>query len=192
MTCQECGAGYVAKRSDSRFCSGPCQARNWSHEGEHRAAPPKSEEEKRMARADWQRQYYQENAEALRAYASDRTRQKRVADPHYGRASTHGEPLGPLLEAMSAAQDGLCYLCEMPLDFTVERGVHVDHDHTCCGPRRSCEKCRRGLSHRDCNLAVGWARDDPEKLRRIAGNLEIAITAARARISGAQDAGMLF
>ena len=74
-------------------------------------------------------------------------------------------------------QRGRCYLCSDPLS----RGdrsrslVVVDHDHRCsCGRFRSCRWCRRGLACLRCNVLIGMADDDPERLRRIADNLERA------------------
>ena len=32
---------------------------------------------------------------------------------------------------------------------------HVDHFHGCCGPTRSCVKCRRGLLCNRCNFEMG-------------------------------------
>jgi hypothetical protein len=48
----------------------------------------------------------------------------------------------------------------------------MDHDHACCSGNKSCERCRRGLAHLACNLLLGMAGDDPEKLMRIAINFE--------------------
>lgn len=71
-------------------------------------------------------------------------------------------------------QMGRCYLCLEPLDGTRPRAVHIDHDHDCCQPTRSCAECRRGLAHSRCNRLLSWADDDPAWLRRVADNLEMA------------------
>jgi len=139
--------------------------------------------EVREARQEYQRVYYEENAERLRTYARERSRKKRETDPMYGRRAAHGTPLGPLFDAMWEAQDGKCYLCGDTLQRDVKRAIHLDHDHSCCGPERTCEKCRRGLACKECNLVIGWAKDDPDRLRRIADNLEVAAAAARQRMS---------
>src|SRR5258708_40201282 len=39
--------------------------------------------------------------------------------------------------AMWQAQDGCCYLCGGKLDPKTE-AIHLDHDHSCCPPIRSC------------------------------------------------------
>lgn len=75
---------------------------------------------------------------------------------------------------LAAAQGGACYLCGEPLDFTAPRQVHIDHDHACCRGRRSCGTCVRGLACHMCNTAVGLLGEDPERMRRVADNLEMA------------------
>lgn len=44
------------------------------------------------------------------------------------------------------------------------KGWVIDHDHTCCGPDRSCPKCRRGILCFYCNALLGNAFDRPEIL----------------------------
>lgn len=92
-------------------------------------------------------------------------------------------------QSMLDAQNGRCYLCGDPL--TYDDAV-IDHDHGCCQPvkrargrgciTRSCQYCRRGLACDRCNLVVGHARDDPERLRRIADNLAAVAQIVRVRI----------
>jgi len=85
------------------------------------------------------------------------------------------------LMRMHDAQQGLCYLCGDPLpDDRLQ--IAVDHDHRCCPARKSCVDCRRGLTCHACNLVIGHAKDGPERLRRIADNLEAAMAAADERM----------
>jgi Recombination endonuclease VII len=86
------------------------------------------------------------------------------------------------LAQMREAQYGLCYLCGDPLP-TDRYFLAIDHDHRCCPLKRSCAFCRRGLTCHSCNVLIGHAKDDPARLRRIADNLEAAITAATPRIA---------
>lgn len=86
------------------------------------------------------------------------------------------------------AQNGECYLCGGALTTSNgpgprQRTAVVDHIHSCCGPKRSCQACRRGLACSNCNLIVGRVLDDPMVLRRIADNLEVANAAALARMA---------
>lgn len=81
------------------------------------------------------------------------------------------------LHALYLNQGGCCYLCGDPLPKDLSRAA-IDHDHTCC-PRRSgnkvsCGKCVRGISCSPCNRLIACAQDDPDRLRRVADNLEIA------------------
>lgn len=69
------------------------------------------------------------------------------------------------------AQEECCYLCSEPL---VEGSIHVDHDHACCRGKRSCGTCIRGLACQKCNQGIGQFGDDPERMRRVADNLEMA------------------
>lgn len=80
------------------------------------------------------------------------------------------------------AQQGLCYLCGDPLPHDRQL-LAIDHDHRCCPSGRSCARCRRGLTHHGCNVLIGHAQADPQRLRRIADNLEAAIAAAGERIA---------
>lgn len=81
--------------------------------------------------------------------------------------------------AMWEAQGGCCYLCG---DEMTGRVV-VDHDHGCCPDRNSCSFCRRGLACDSCNVLIGYALDDPDRLERIAANLRPVLAATRARIA---------
>ena len=62
-------------------------------------------------------------------------------------------------------KQGGCAICKVVLP---EDGGHwyVDHDHNCCKQLTSCEKCRRGILCRGCNLMLGQAKDNIEILLR--------------------------
>lgn len=100
---------------------------------------------------------------------NEQSRARRALDP--GR-NQHGRWIKEDRAAMWAAQDGKCYLCGKPMDDP--RRVRIDHDHSCCAPNTSCRTCRRGLVHHRCNIAIGYADDDPALLRRMADALEAA------------------
>jgi hypothetical protein len=74
---------------------------------------------------------------------------------------------------MFAAQEGLCYLCGEVLSAATNK-IQVDHDHSCCRGQRSCGTCVRGLTCKHCNLGIGHFGDDPDRMRRVADNLEMA------------------
>lgn len=73
--------------------------------------------------------------------------------------------------ALLEEQSGCCYLCgdELALDDAI-----IEHDHRCCQRPNTCAACRRGLACRPCNILVGMALDDPDRLRRIADSLDAA------------------
>jgi hypothetical protein len=75
---------------------------------------------------------------------------------------------------MIAAQEGNCYLCGEPLDLKNPRKVHIDHDHACCRGATSCGTCVRGIACDPCNRGIGYFGNDPERMRRVADNLEMA------------------
>lgn len=64
-------------------------------------------------------------------------------------------------------QGGRCAACWEPFDFDLKgRRPHVDHDHK--------TRYVRGLVHRDCNLGIGIAGDDADRLRLWADYLDRA------------------
>ena len=65
-------------------------------------------------------------------------------------------------DAMIEVQGGRCAVCREPLDFGQQ--THVDHCH-------ATDRIRGILCH-PCNIALGNARDDPQRLRDLADYLE--------------------
>jgi hypothetical protein len=120
----------------------------------------------------------------------DHQRQWRAANPAYDRDYMrrwrHGN-----MEQLDGIQEKSCYLCGDPLPDDRARW-RVDHDHRCCPPGKSCQYCRRGLACHQCNVLIGLALDDPERLRRIAGNLEAALADVTRRLAHKPAQGELF
>lgn len=113
------------------------------------------------------KKYQDANKDKIRERSSESRRVYQLKRFH------HMTPLE--YEQMWESQNGCCYLCGDPL--VRGRSTHIDHDHACCGAGESCFQCRRGLACKNCNLVVGHAFDDPERLRRIADALERHIIA---------------
>ena len=67
-------------------------------------------------------------------------------------------------DAMYAAQDGRCAVCNEPE--WPHRMFDIDHDHSCCPGGESCGECVRGLLCFNCNTALGKLKDDVESLKR--------------------------
>lgn len=82
--------------------------------------------------------------------------------------------------AIEAEQGGVCRVCECPAPQPelYSHGWKVDHDPACCdlprhtGRQVSCGKCVRGLLCHNCNVAIGLAHEDPDRLRRLAAHIE--------------------
>ncbi len=117
---------------------------------------------------------------------NEQSRARRALDP--GR-NQHGRWIKEDRTAMWDAQDGRCYLCG---DDLIPGKEDIDHDHACCPQGRSCRTCRRGLAHHRCNVIIGWAQDDPARLRYMADALEAAQLAFKQRQAGSASNGLLF
>jgi hypothetical protein len=121
----------------------------------------------------------EKHQEAARKYRADLPPGvKRTRD----QAWRYGLPPGDF-ERRFAEQEGCCYLCREPLDLEKKRGVHVDHDHSCCRGAKSCGKCIRGLACHGCNTGIGAFGDDPERMIRVAERLAAANAEVAARMA---------
>lgn len=89
--------------------------------------------------------------------------------------------------ALWDAQSGCCYLCGDEMT----EGAVIDHDHSCCPSDKSCRVCRRGLAHHKCNVSIGFADDNPERLHRMAEALEVAQLACAQRQAKADQQTVL-
>lgn len=133
------------------------------------------------------RAYYAANRD--RILTRQRERQPLNRDRNRIRQQRHRHGMLPEnFSALQAVQDGRCYLCG---DVLTAGETDVDHDHACCGPGRSCPVCRRGLACHQCNIMIGWALDDPARLRRMADALEIAKREVAERMADRETAGQL-
>lgn len=101
----------------------------------------------------------------------------------------HGITPGEWVEIW-AAQNGRCYLCGTEVPAEPSRYAVVDHDHRCCGPKKSCSSCQRGIACRPCNSIIGLAGDDPERLHQIADRLH-AVLALQAQRLASRAASMV-
>ncbi len=74
-----------------------------------------------------------------------------------------------------ASQSFLCMICKGAL----LKDWVVDHDHALAArhghnPQQGCQRCFRAILCKGCNLMLGWARDDPERLEVGAAYLRAA------------------
>lgn len=63
-------------------------------------------------------------------------------------------------EALAAAQNNCCFLCDRPAEKDRDGVLHVDHDHATGRVRK--------LLCSQCNVGLGLFQDDPDLLRRAA------------------------
>lgn len=188
-TCEECGSTFVAQRKSARFCSGTCRLRAWERVNSDQVLERKRETARRSRAADPER-----SRAAVRRYEAahpekvaewkERRREKAAAarqpkpprtGPLRGRKDRkHGSDWRTAYAEFWDAQGGCCYLCGDPLDLTKPQCIVFDHNHACCPANKSCKICRRGLACNRCNRAIGYALDDPARLRRMADALDAA------------------
>jgi len=130
-------------------------------EREHRAENP---EPFRGARAAWE----QRNPESVRAKGRRSHERHRDRRNQQKREARQADPLGYIerrygitpaqYEALYAAQNGQCAICDEP-----HARLHIDHHHGTGDVR--------GLLCKKCNLALGLLRDSPEIASRAADYL---------------------
>lgn len=121
--------------------------------------------------------YYAENAEqesARKAKWREANQDKLAAYEVSYRERRYGLEPGRIAQMM-ADQDGRCAICQSEFG---DATPHVDHDHNCCPPKRSCGQCVRGLLCQQCNHALGSFKDDPTRLRNALLYLEAHAEAA--------------
>jgi hypothetical protein len=123
--------------------------------------------EERERRAQGNRDYYRRNPRSP----------EKNAEMHF--RHRYGLTLAQRTQ-MAIDQDNLCYLCAESLPEDTRR-IHTDHDRSCCPGNRSCGKCIRGLACEGCNTGIGLLGEDPERLRRVADNLEKANASIRTK-----------
>ena len=167
---------YTAEQQKERYYANLEENRR-----KHREYARKNREKYNAAR----RQRRAEDGDKVREYERARPRKRDTS----GR-SEHGRWIEEDRATMLATQKGCCYLCGD--DLASDDKVDVDHDHGCCAQNKSCRICRRGLAHHRCNVMIGWAKDDPARLRRVADALEAAQLAFQARRAATGLDGLLF
>lgn len=88
-------------------------------------------------------------------------RRRRKEDPGreraYGLKYRYGITIDKFNETLRK-QQGLCAMgCG-------SSATHTDHDHSCCPGKKGCGRCFRGILCHPCNIMLGLARDDKDRL----------------------------
>lgn len=158
------------------------KAKNPGYQQKWRAANPERELENQRR---WRAANRDKAREKVRRWQVQNPEKSRDATQRYRHQGVRAEDVTQMYEA----QEGQCYLCGDMLP-AERRKWRLDHDHRCCPQGQSCRHCRRGIACNNCNTLIGMALDDPERLRRIAGNLEAALADVTRRIAAkpVQDA----
>lgn len=70
-----------------------------------------------------------------------------------------------------ALQDFRCGICGSKEPRGFGERFAIDHDHSCCGERKACDNCRRGLLSFPCNAALyliesGWFKQALDYLKK--------------------------
>jgi Recombination endonuclease VII len=187
LPCEGCGEIITAPRRNQRFCSPECCRKTWIRVNPERYQAAQVRHNEQRRRTPTYERACEWCGKTFVASRSDKRACSRACKNKYWsrqikRYRRHGCDWDEEFSKLWQAQDGRCYLCGDPLD-SDQAACHVDHDHSCCPQGRSCERCRRGLAHPRCNWIVGYAEDDPDRLHRIANNLEKANILVRQRLA---------
>lgn len=101
---------------------------------------------------EWYKRYYDDN---LRTPETIDIRRKSHLKRRYNLTTEQ-------FDAMLAAQNNKCAVCERELESRWH--TNIDHDHACCPGKKSCGKCIRALLCSSCNQGIGYLQDSPEIL----------------------------
>lgn len=154
-----------------------------------RTADPEAEREYQRRRRqeqperyrEYARRYYQKNRE--QALARNREWRQRT-----GHRNVKDRLRAQLVAELWQEQNGLCYLCDEPVG---QDAAVLEHDHRCCPPTYFCSYCIRGVSHEGCNKAIGYVRDDPDRLEVMARNLRVKLAEVDVRLASKPQQGEL-
>lgn len=116
--------------------------------------------------AAYERKWLRENSSRSALYKRRSIIKRSAADPEFYRKLTLRKyGLTPeTFRALLASQNDRCGACGASEPGGRHDTWHVDHDHACCPRGKSCGGCIRGILCQDCNLLLGHARDDVERL----------------------------
>jgi hypothetical protein len=112
-----------------------------------------------MTKAERNKQYYQLNKEKEKKRGQEYREENKEKELARGLRYRHSVTRDWIKNQLEK-QENRCSICKMELTDS----MHLDHNHSCCSSRRSCDKCRRSLLCEDCNLGLGRFKDSIEIL----------------------------
>lgn len=167
-SCVQCSESYNARRNSQRFCSSPCMRDSRRY--------PISPDGMQKCRICDKEQHYTLFPKDTNKASGHNTKCHECLNKAQRETSTEWRALqaekyveGRLKlpkgfwMALFESQDMRC----ANKNCTAEPGYrpkewHLDHDHSCCPPKRACPKCVRGILCYRCNAALGLLRDSAE------------------------------
>ena len=72
------------------------------------------------------------------------------------RSDARKEKDNAIRQVLLQRQENRCGICNKEF---FDTGC-IDHDHSCCGPNKHCENCRRDLLCHKCNTALGLIEEE--------------------------------
>jgi hypothetical protein len=95
-----------------------------------------------------------------REYLKSRGDYNKLRTRDYSRTKRHGITMEQY-DSLVKSQDNSCAICGGK---DVDRGLAIDHDHSCCPGKFSCGNCIRGLLCSNCNNGLGRFKDSKKLL----------------------------
>lgn len=105
---------------------------------------------------------YQRDVYIKRKEADPEKLRREASDSHFKKFGVDQEWYDTTL----AGQGYACMICGRPDSGVTGRRFAIDHDHSCCGYTKACEKCRRGLLCLTCNTWIAGLEKYPRLAKR--------------------------
>ncbi len=158
-TCEWCGETYLARINNQRFCTLACRNLNLSNWRKSQRVEMRTPIECGMCGTTFVR------TSGNGKYCSDECRLKvKRRDAWINHLRGRYRITTQKFDAMLEAAGNRCQVCGV--EFSKRSDIHVDHDHSCCPGDFTCGKCVRGLVCKSCNFMLGFANDNPQRLRQ--------------------------
>src|SRR6266481_1534049 len=141
----------------------------WGHEytEENTYIDPSNHRSCRKCINKSKRKHYDQNSTTIK----ENLRLERIENPNKFREQELLRCYGITIEQYNKlleAQGGVCAACGKSPEGERFGKLLIDHDHSCCPQKRnSCGKCIRGLLCASCNLTLGNAHENIQRLEAL-------------------------